>query len=131
MLGNHDYHCDQEDEVAEVLDAAGVVVLEGGAVVEVPAGRLGVAGTKGFGGGFAGASGSDFGEPEMKAFMQHTKALAARLEASLAALDAEARVALLHYAPTEGRSRANAWRSTRSSAATCWGRPSTGLAPTS
>ena len=33
---------------------------------------VGVAGVKGFGGGFAGASGSEFGEPEMKAFIRHT-----------------------------------------------------------
>jgi Icc-related predicted phosphoesterase len=61
-----------------------------------------VAGVKGFGGGFAGACGSDFGEREMKAFVTHTKDVAHRLEAALAGLqDADARVALLHYAPVE------------------------------
>jgi hypothetical protein len=44
-----------------------VHVLEGeAAVVTVDGATLGIAGTKGFVGGFAGACGSDFGEPEMK-----------------------------------------------------------------
>jgi Icc-related predicted phosphoesterase len=102
VLGNHDYHSDREAEVGKVLEEAGVRVLEGEAVVlEVGESRLGVAGSKGFGGGFVGASGSDFGEPEMKSFVRHTKDLAAQLEAALAGLDTEVKVALLHYAPIE------------------------------
>jgi Icc-related predicted phosphoesterase len=74
VLGNHDYHSDREDEIADVLRDAGVGVLEGdGTVVECGAARLGVAGGKGFGGGFEGKCASDFGEPEMKAFIRHTK----------------------------------------------------------
>jgi Icc-related predicted phosphoesterase len=100
VLGNHDYHSDQQAAVTEVLEAAGVHVLEGdGLVVEVDGGRLGVAGTKGFGGGFAGACASDFGEPEMKAFVRTTRQLADGLERALAGLDADRRIALLHYSP--------------------------------
>jgi Icc-related predicted phosphoesterase len=106
VLGNHDYHLDQEAEVAAVLAAAGMRVLEGEAtVVETAAGaRVGVAGTKGFGGGFAGRCGSDFGEPEMKAFVRHTKGLAASLERALRSLEpgrADLRVGLLHYSPVQ------------------------------
>ncbi len=100
VLGNHDYHADCEKEVTRVLEDVGVTVLDGeGIVVETPDGRLGIAGLKGFGGGFAGASGSDFGEPEMKAFIRHTMEAADRLEQALRALDADVRVALLHYSP--------------------------------
>src|SRR5690606_17443300 len=60
---------------------------------------VGIAGSKGFGGGFVGASASDFGEPEMKAFVRHTKAIAERLRDGLAGLDTDHRVALLHYSP--------------------------------
>jgi Icc-related predicted phosphoesterase len=104
VLGNHDYHCDREAEVAKVLaERAAVTVLEGDAtVIDVGGTRVGVAGTKGFGGGFAGACGSEFGEPEMKAFINHTRGLAENLERSLAGLDADLRVALLHYSPVEG-----------------------------
>jgi len=100
VLGNHDHHCDETGAVVEVLEAAGVTVLEGGTtVLEVDGTTLGVAGVKGFGGGFAGACASDFGEPEMKAFVRHTKDIAARLRTALATLDTDHRVALLHYSP--------------------------------
>ena len=100
VLGNHDYHTDEQDAVARVLEDAGISVLEGSAVVvRVGDRRVGVAGTKGFGGGFAGASASDFGEPEMKAFVGQTRKLARGLERALAALRADRRIALLHYSP--------------------------------
>ena len=102
VLGNHDYHAGLDGEVRAALEAAGVRMLEGDALtVEVNGARLGVAGVKGFGGGFAGAHGSEFGEPEMKAFVRHTKDVAAKLERSLAAVEADARVALLHYSPVK------------------------------
>ena len=100
VLGNHDYHSDEQDGVTEVLEQAGIRVLEGDAVVlEIGGRRVGIAGSKGFGGGFAGASASDFGEPEMKAFVGHTKALAGRLERALAGLHTDRRIVLLHYSP--------------------------------
>lgn len=101
VLGNHDYHSDCDREVAEVLRGAGVHVLDGDAVVlETVAGRVGVAGVKGFGTGFPGAMCSDFGEPEMKAFVRHSHDAAGRLERALATVqDTDARIALTHYAP--------------------------------
>lgn len=100
VLGNHDFHADQPDALARLLAREGVDVLEGSsAVFEVAGARVGVAGTKGFGGGFEGACGSEFGEPEMKAFLRHTRGLAGALEKELAELDVDLRIALLHYAP--------------------------------
>jgi Icc-related predicted phosphoesterase len=100
VLGNHDYQDNQQDEITKALTGAGITVLEGsGIVLDLPGGRLGVAGTKGFGGGFPGRCGSDFGEPEMKAFVRHSKRLAAGLGEALAGLDADAKVALTHYSP--------------------------------
>ena len=100
VLGNHDYHCDAAGEVAAVLEGIGVTMLEGDSVVvPVNGSTVGVAGTKGFGGGFVGACGSEFGEPEMKAFMAHSRCLAERFERCLTTLDADVKVALLHYAP--------------------------------
>ncbi|NVI88477.1 metallophosphoesterase [Actinomadura sp. BRA 177] len=98
--GNHDYHSDAEDEIGGVLRDAGVTVLEGDAtVLDCGGTTLGVAGGKGFGGGFEGRCASDFGEPEMKAFIRHTKDFAARLNASLTDLDTDVTIALTHYAP--------------------------------
>ncbi|MDQ1658589.1 MAG: hypothetical protein QOD41_3672 [Cryptosporangiaceae bacterium] len=100
VLGNHDYHSDQQDQVTGILTAAGITVLEGtGTVLDLHGTRVGIAGVKGFGGGFAGKCGSDFGEPEMKAFVGHTKTIAASLAAALDGLDADHRIALTHYAP--------------------------------
>jgi Icc-related predicted phosphoesterase len=100
VLGNHDYHCDQVVEVVEVLSEAGMTVLEGtSTTVDTPGGRLGVAGAKGFGGGFAGRCASEFGEPEMKAFIRTTCSVSDRLAAALRDLDCDVRVALTHYAP--------------------------------
>ncbi len=100
VLGNHDYHCDEVPQVVEILGEAEIAVLEGmGVVVDTPGGRLGVAGVKGFGGGFAGRCASEFGEPELKAFVRTTCDIADRLGAALRELDCDLRVALTHYAP--------------------------------
>jgi Icc-related predicted phosphoesterase len=100
VLGNHDYHSDSQDEIGKLLTDNGITVLEGdGVVLTVDGHRLGVAGVKGFGGGFAGKCGSAFGEPEMKGFIRHTTEIADRLGVALKELDAEVRVALTHYAP--------------------------------
>ena len=102
VLGNHDYHSDCEDLVRKVLEEAELTVLEGERVtLEINGTSVGVAGTKGFGGGFPGAAGSDFGEPEMKAFVRHSKNLAAALQTQLAALDTDVRIALTHFSPVE------------------------------
>jgi Icc-related predicted phosphoesterase len=100
VLGNHDHHSGRAGEVREAVEAGGVTVLEGeGAVLEVDGTRLGVAGAKGFGGGFAGKSATEFGEEEMKEFVRHTRSIADRLHEAVAVLDADVRVVLLHYAP--------------------------------
>lgn len=100
VLGNHDYHSDQVPQLVEILHGAGITVLEGTSVVlDTPGGRLGIAGAKGFGGGFAGRCASEFGEPEMKAFIRTTCDIADRLGAILRELECDLRVALTHYAP--------------------------------
>ncbi|KUP97554.1 metallophosphoesterase family protein [Thermobifida cellulosilytica] len=102
VLGNHDYQSDAPDAVAEVLRAEGVTVLEGeGTVVDCPGGRLGVAGAKGFAMGFPGRCASEFGEPEMKSFVRHSREAAEGLRRALKPLEADAVVALTHYSPVE------------------------------
>lgn len=100
VLGNHDHHGDDPAGVAARMERVGVRVLEGVATaVDVGGERLGIAGVKGFGGGFTGASGSDFGEPEMKDFMRHSKTVAANLERALGGVDADHRLVVTHYSP--------------------------------
>lgn len=100
VLGNHDYHSNHADKVRGELERRGITVLEGESItLSLGGSSLGITGTKGFGGGFAGACGSAFGEPEMKAFISHTEKLAGRLEEELRSLQTDYRIALLHYSP--------------------------------
>jgi Icc-related predicted phosphoesterase len=100
VLGNHDHQSDLQEQMAGVLTDAGITVLEGTSVVLPLHGqRLGVAGAKGFGGGFAGACASSFGEREMKNFVGTTEAAAERLGAALRSTECDALVALTHYSP--------------------------------
>jgi Icc-related predicted phosphoesterase len=101
VLGNHDYHVDQVETVIRILQDVGVTVLERNSVViQVGEETVGIAGAKGFGGGFVGGSGSDFGEQEMKSFMRHSKEQARQLEVAIKALNTDYKIVLLHYSPT-------------------------------
>jgi Icc-related predicted phosphoesterase len=100
VLGNHDLHANRADEVVEVLRDAGLEVLERSHAVVGEACRLGVAGTKGFVGGFRGLGLPDFGEPSLRGIYaeggEEVEALGRGLgEIALCPF----RVALLHYAP--------------------------------
>jgi Icc-related predicted phosphoesterase len=100
VLGNHDYHSNQNEVICRLFEDTGVVILERNSTsVTVNGETIGIAGTSGFGGGFAGACGSAFGEPQMKAFVHHTELLATGLEKALSGLKTDFRLALLHYAP--------------------------------
>lgn len=100
VLGNHDHHADQAPAVVSALEKRGVCVLEGGAVtLDVAGTSVGIAGTKGFGGGFTGSSGSEFGEVEMKAFVRHSRRVAEGLGLALEGLTSDVRIALTHYSP--------------------------------
>lgn len=103
VLGNHDYHAGHEADVRRRLEDAGIQVLEQeSAVYDLNGTRVGVVGVKGFGGGFAPSPATEFGEPEMKAFARHAREVAERLEDLLRNLDADYRIALLHYSPVKG-----------------------------
>jgi len=88
VLGNHDHQSDRQDEVTRAIEDAGITVLEGSTtVLELHGHRLGIAGTKGFGGGFAGACASNFGEREMKDFVATTERYATGLGEALRSLE--------------------------------------------
>ena len=102
VLGNHDYELDEPETLCYLMNGAGVRVLDDECeVIDVRGIRVAIVGAKGFGGGFVGACGSDFGEPEMKAFIRHTKQIAERIERMLLRADADVRVVMLHYSPIE------------------------------
>jgi len=106
VLGNHDWHRDRAADIATILAEAGIVVLdrelgETSATCVLAGTRLGIAGVKGFGGGFAGGRLADFGEPLMRELYAETTADVQALDAGLRAIaDCPVRVVVLHYAPT-------------------------------
>jgi Icc-related predicted phosphoesterase len=101
ILGNHDWHSDRADEIVEVLTAAGVIVVErSSTILNVDGVSVGIAGVKGFVGGF-GSTWANFGEPLFRQAYAETTAEVEALDAGLKAIGAcDVRVALLHYAPT-------------------------------
>lgn len=96
VLGNHDYEAGRETEVAQILRDAGVTVLDGEAT-EVHG--IGFAGVKGFCGGFGRGALGPWGEKAIKVFVQEAVDETLKLEAALARLRTQQRVALLHYSP--------------------------------
>lgn len=99
MLGNHDYESGTPEAVAETLTRAGVQVLDGG-ICEIQG--VGIAGVKGFAGGFGRGSLGAWGEPAIKAFVQEALHEALKLESALAKLRTPRKIALLHYSPVAG-----------------------------
>jgi Icc-related predicted phosphoesterase len=100
VLGNHDLHANRADELVEVLREAGLIVLERSHALVGDACRLGVAGTKGFVGGFHGMGLPDFGEPSLRAIYAECGEEVTSLSRGLEQVAlCPFRVALLHYAP--------------------------------
>jgi Icc-related predicted phosphoesterase len=102
VLGNHDWHSGRGDDVRAVLEEAGVVVLDRSHhILELCGAEVGVAGTKGFVGGFAGSHLPDFGEPLLRSVYAEGVAEVAALDEGLRAISmCPFRIGLLHYAPT-------------------------------
>jgi Icc-related predicted phosphoesterase len=97
VLGNHDFEGNAVKEIVRILNEAKIEVLDGDHAVFDK--RLGIAGVKGFAGGFEKGMLQAFGEPAVKAFVQEAVNEGLKLEAALAQLDLEKKVVLLHYAP--------------------------------
>jgi Icc-related predicted phosphoesterase len=103
VLGNHDWHVDRAPEFTQVLEDAGIRVLERDhATVCIGSVEIGIVGAKGFVGGFPGSHLPDFGEPLLReVYAEGTRDVEA-LDAGLRAVaHCAVRVVLLHYAPTE------------------------------
>jgi Icc-related predicted phosphoesterase len=96
VLGNHDFHADQQNAIHAVLESAGIQVLDGD-TAEVHG--IGFAGVKGFATGFGLRVLEPWGESIVKQFVHEAVNESLRLESALARLSTAHRIALLHYAP--------------------------------
>ncbi len=101
VLGNHDHHGARGDEVSSALREGGVVMLDRAfAICELDGAEIGIVGTKGFVGGFAGSALPDFGEPLLRQVYAETTAEVEAIEHGLQAVaHCALRIVLLHYAP--------------------------------
>ena len=102
VLGNHDWHADRHEELAAALRDGGIRLLERAAdTCTVKGVEIGIAGTKGFVGGFSDSLLPDFGEPLLRRLYAETSAEVAALDRGLKAIQScDVRIVLLHYAPT-------------------------------
>ena len=96
VLGNHDYEAGEEKEIRRILQDAGVRMLDGD-TCEIHG--IGFAGVRGFCGGFGRGALGAWGETVVKAFVHEAITEALKLEAALARLTTEHRIAIIHYAP--------------------------------
>src|SRR5947199_5979672 len=97
VLGNHDYESGQESVVKQKLEEAGIRILDGQPLALGE--DMGIAGIKGFAGGFEHAQLQRFGETPLKAFVDACIAEELKLEKALFQLRTRHRIALMHYAP--------------------------------
>ena len=95
-LGNHDFESGKTDELRQILVDAGITVLDG----EAYEGHgIGIAGVKGFCGGFGPRALGSWGEDTIKHFVREAVDEALKLETALARIRTLPSVALLHYSP--------------------------------
>lgn len=100
VLGNHDVHSQRIREVKERFREVGVWLLDDGPfTVNVNGRSLGLAGCKGFCGGYGTTCVTPFGETVLKSFIGETVKEADSLERGLRELTTNYRVAVMHYAP--------------------------------
>jgi len=101
VLGNHDWHLARQGEITAILTEAGVRVLERDSTTyTVNGAEVGIAGTKGFVGGFAPSHVSDFGEPALRRLYAETSEEVEALHRGLGAIaTCPIRIVLLHYSP--------------------------------
>ncbi len=97
VLGNHDYHSDQAEEVKRILEEnANVKVLQEDPIEHY---GIGFAGIKGFIGGFGQYALGAFGEPLLREIVAERDKEANSLENQLRQLTMEKKVVLMHYSP--------------------------------
>jgi Icc-related predicted phosphoesterase len=103
VLGNHDWQAGAAEEIVARLRDAGIGLLEGEARTCLIDGiEVGIAGCKGFVGGFSPRHLPDFGEPSLRAVYAETGAEVEALDTGLKEIaTCPLRIVLLHYSPVE------------------------------
>jgi uncharacterized protein len=102
VLGNHDWQSDRTADLTRELVEAGVIVLDRShTILTIGGASVGIAGAKGFVGGF-GDQWANFGEPLFREAYAETTRDVEGFDRALASIEpCSVRIGLLHYAPTE------------------------------
>lgn len=102
VLGNHDHEKGRSKIIRQILQSDQVHILDGEIFTYE---NVGIAGIKGFGGGFDTHMLSMFGEEAMKAFVREAVNEALSLDRALSRLDQEfetyKKIVLMHYSPVK------------------------------
>jgi Icc-related predicted phosphoesterase len=98
VLGNHDHEANNQEEIMDVLEEAGVKVLERSPFI-TNSRSVGFCGTKGFCGGFTPSRIAPFGERILKMFINETYKEANKVNRALKSMKADFKVVVYHYAP--------------------------------
>jgi hypothetical protein len=104
VLGNHDCESGQSGDVRQVIADAGAIVLDGDATEIL---GVGIAGVKGFGGGFGKRALGPWGEPTIKQFVREAVDEALKLEAALGGCGRRTWSRCCTTLPSSRRSRAS------------------------
>lgn len=101
VLGNHDWHAGEAEEISAVLREAGIEMIDGAAATrEIKGVEVGVVGCKGSMGGFSPHQMPDFGEPILRAVYAETGAEVQALDKGLCEVaTCPVRLVVLHYSP--------------------------------
>jgi Icc-related predicted phosphoesterase len=97
VLGNHDLESGNGEELCGLLREHGVHHLDGESFVLND--DVGIAGVKGFMGGFGRGTLTAFGEQEIKTFVEASLKEVQKLELAMRGLSTPVKIALMHYAP--------------------------------
>lgn len=97
VLGNHDHEAGEVQEIGAILRDRHIHLLDGDAFQLND--QVGVAGVKGYMGGFGRRALTGFGEVDTKHLVEASLREVQKLELALRSLRTPVRVALLHYAP--------------------------------
>jgi Icc-related predicted phosphoesterase len=96
VLGNHDFHSEQQNEIRRALKDTPIRLLDG---ESAQVRGVGFAGVKGFASGFGRRMLEPWGETVVKQFVREAVEESLKLGSALAQLATDPRVVLLHYSP--------------------------------
>jgi uncharacterized protein len=96
VLGNHDFDCNCVEKLREILQQAGLTLLDG-QTAEIEG--VSFIGAKGFAGGYGRYMLTSFGESATKSFVAESVQEALKLENALRSAKSSRALVILHYAP--------------------------------